>query len=334
MTEARKPVILSGMQPTGRLHLGNYEGALRNWVDLQNSGKYQCYFCIVDYHALTTRYAEPEGVRNDSIDVFIDYLSAGLDPDKSVIFRQSDVKQHTELNLLFSMITPMSWLERVPTFKEKKEYISAKDEAGPSAGLLGYPVLQAADIAIYKGEFVPVGKDQIPHLELTREIVRRFNFYYGEIFPEPQPLLTKAPVLPGLDNRKMSKSYNNHILISESPESISTKISTMYTDPERIQITDKGHPLECPVYALHQLYNPEHNSIPGPCSEGSKTWGCVKCKKTLAEAIISYFAPFRTKRLELEQNPTELERLLKSGADKARIAAEQTMQVVRKAIVG
>ncbi len=328
-----KPIILSGMQPTGRLHVGNYEGALKNWIKLQDEGKYDCYYCIVDWHSLTVLYDNPEVVRKNTIEVLIDFLSAGLNPEKSVIFRQSDVKEHSELHLLFSMITPISWLERVPTYKEKKEQLNLGENV--NYGLLGYPVLQAADIAVYKANYVPIGKDQLPHLELTREIIRRFNYLYDEVFPEPQPLLTNVPVLPGTDGRKMSKSYGNHIFLTEDREILKEKIMNMFTDPEKIRKTDKGHPDKCAVCFFHSLYNKdEHQKISEMCAEGNPEWGCVKCKKRLFEKWDEQFKTFREKREQLEKDPEYIKKILKEGAKKAQEKASMTMDEVRRKVVG
>lgn len=320
-----KKVLLSGMQPTGMLHLGNYEGALKNFVELQNSGKYDCYYCIVDWHALTSIYAKPDELQHNIYELLADYLSSGLDPQKSTIFLQSSVKEHAELHLLLSMITPTAWLERVPSYKEKSVELGLD-----SYGFLGYPLLQAADILVYRADVVPVGKDQLPHIELTREIARRFNFLYGEIFPEPQEILTKFPIVPGTDGRKMSKSYNNYISMGEEPENIRKKILSMFTDPEKIYKGDPGHPDRCPVYLLHQIYNPEYIKIYEPCSTGSVEWGCVKCKKLLADLVVNFFEPYRKKRKEILSDKDNLDKILKMGAEKARSRTSETMKLVRK----
>jgi len=318
-----KDVILSGMQPTGKLHLGNLEGALKNWVSLQND--YQMYCCIVDWHALTSDYNQTSDLVDRIIEVAIDYLSAGLDPEKCAIFVQSQVKEHAELHLLFSMIVPTPWLERVPSYKEKSVELGLD-----SYGFLGYPVLQAVDILIYKANWVPVGKDQLPHIELTREVARRFNGLYGQVFPEPQGKLSQAPAILGTDNRKMSKSYNNHICMGESEESTTKKISIMYTDPTKIHLGDPGHPDQCPVYLLHKIYNPDHEIIHKNCSSGKL--GCVECKKICAENTNKALKPIRQKRAELEKNLPYVKNVLTSGADKARARAQKTMQEVRKAM--
>lgn len=320
-------ILLSGMQPTGsgRLHLGNYEGALKNWVSLQNAGKYEMYCCIVDWHYLTSGFDKTEGMKDRVKELMIDYMSAGLDPEKTAIFVQSQVKEHAELHLLLSMITPTPWLERVPSYKEKV------DELGlDNYGFLGYPVLQAADILIYKANVVPVGKDQLPHIELTREIARRFNNIYGNLFPEPEGLLTAFPVVPGIDGRKMSKSYGNDIKLADSEDETAKKIMKMITDPQKIYKGDPGRPEICPVYALHQIYNPNHEAIVEPCRTGKL--GCVEDKRHLIELLNKALRPLREKRKELEGNPDLIWRALKNGAEKARAKAGTTMKEARKAM--
>lgn len=320
-----KPIILSGMQPTGQLHLGNLEGALRNWVNLQNQAKYELYYCIVDWHSLSSDYQETGDLTNRIKDMMIDYLAAGLDPDKSAIFVQSQVKEHAELFLLFSMIIPLAWLERVPSYKEKK------DELGlDSFGFLGYPLLQAADILVYKANFVPVGKDQLPHIELTREVARRFNHLYGEVFPEPDALLTQFPVIPGIDGRKMSKSYGNDITLADTAEETEKKVAKMFTDPQKIYKGDPGRPEICPVYSLHQIYNPRSPEIHSGCTTGSL--GCVDCKKMLASHLNRALAPLREKRKELEGKPEVIWSSLKRGAEKAREKASATLKDVKEAM--
>ncbi|GBC97084.1 Tryptophan--tRNA ligase [bacterium HR16] len=319
-----KPRLLSGMQPTGVLHLGNLEGALRNWVQLQD--QYDSYFCIVDWHALTTLAERPEEIPHNVREVAIDYIAAGLDPEKCAIFVQSHVKEHAELHLLFSMITPLGWLERVPTYKEKRENLQIESV---SYGLLGYPVLQAADILVYKAAVVPVGEDQLPHLELTREIARRFNYLYGEVFPEPEALLTPAARVPGLDGRKMSKSYNNAIYLSDDAQTVTQKVKQAYTDPLKIRKNDPGHPEGCVVFALHQIYSKDEvATVEAECRAGQR--GCVDCKMQLAGNLNSALDPLRHRRQELLAKAGELERILKEGAEKARAVASETMKEVRK----
>lgn len=322
-----KKRILSGMRPTGSLHLGNYFGALENWVKLQD--QYECYYFIADWHALTTGYDDTSGLKQNILEVAIDWLSAGVDAEKSVIFVQSDVKEHAELHLAFSMITPLSWLYRCPTYKEQLKQLNGKDIA--TYGFLGYPCLQAADILIYKAAAVPVGEDQLPHLELSREIGRRFNHIYGNVFPEPQALLTKSKVLPGLDGRKMSKSYGNTIALSDSPDIVRKKVSQMITDPARIAKTDPGHPDVCTVYAFQKVFNPEWvEECAESCTAGKI--GCVQCKKNLANKMVEYLEPMYLKRKELEKKPDYIREILHDGAEKAKKIATQTMNEVKQAI--
>ncbi len=318
-----KDVILSGMQPTGKLHLGNLEGALKNWVSLQND--YQMYCCIVDWHSLTSDYAHTGDLKERIFEMAMDYLASGLNPEKCAIFVQSQIKEHAELHLLFSMLVPVPRLARVPSFKEKRKELGLD-----SYGFLGYPVLQAADILIYKAKYVPVGQDQLPHIELTREIARKFNSFYGDVFPEPEAKLTKFPVIPGIDGRKMSKSYNNDITIAESPEETTVKIMKMYTDPKKIYKGDPGHPEECPVYLLHQIYTLDYEKIYPVCHSGEL--GCVECKKILAKNLNKALELIRAKRKELEENPEIVKSALESGAKKAQKKAKETMKDVRKAI--
>jgi len=318
-----KPIVLSGMQPTGKLHLGNLEGALRNWVSLQDN--YEMYLCIVDWHSLTSDFDHTQDLKERIFQMAVDYLASGLDPNKCAIFVQSHVKEHAELFLLLSMIVPIPWLERVPSYKEKSVELNLD-----SYGFLGYPLLQAADILLYKANYVPVGKDQLPHIELTREVARRFNHIYGNVFPEPDVLLTKFAVVPGIDGRKMSKSYNNDIAIADSPEETEKKVMKMITDPQKIYKRDKGRPEICPVYSLHQIYNSKYQEIYKGCSSGEL--GCVDCKKMLASHINSNLAPIRAKRKELEKSPDKVKQVLENGETRARAKAQATMQDVRKAM--
>lgn len=320
-------IILSGMRPTGSLHLGNYFGALDNWIKLQD--EYRCYFMIADWHALTTGYEETSMISQNIHDLLIDWISAGLDPEKSVIFIQSHVKEHAELHLLFSMITPLSWLMRCPTYKDQLAQLKDKNIA--TYGFLGYPCLQAADILAYKADTVPVGEDQLPHLELTREIARRFNYLYGEIFPEPQPKLTKAKVLPGTDGRKMSKSYGNTIALSDSPEIVRQKVMSMVTDPARIKKTDPGHPEVCTVFAFHKIFN--ENEVPEiecACKEGKI--GCVACKKNLADKMVNFLVPIYEKRISISQNKSYIKDIIDEGKKKASQVASLTLEEVRCAM--
>ncbi len=320
--------IVSGMRPTGRLHLGHLHGALNNWLALQK--QYQCYFFVADWHALTTDYASPEGIQQSTIEMVIDWLSVGLDPNRSVIFRQSRIKEHAELHLLFSMITPVSWLERNPTYKEQMREIEGKDLS--TYGFLGYPVLQAADITIYKANKVPVGVDQAPHVELTREIVRRFNQIYRPIFPEPEVLLTEAQKVPGLDGRKMSKSYNNAVFLSDTPEEIDQKLSRMMTDPARVRRTDPGEPEKCPAFQLHKIYcTPEEIDY---VSKGCRTAGigCLECKHVMIKHVIEDLTPVREKRAAYENSPEAVEAVLAGGNRIAQQKASETMAEVREVL--
>lgn len=320
--------IVSGMRPTGKLHLGHFHGALVNWLRLQE--QYRCYFFVADWHALTTDYAAPQGIRESTIEMVMDWLAVGLDPAKSVLFRQSRVKEHAELHLLYSMITPVSWLERNPTYKEQMKEIVGKDLS--TYGFLGYPVLQAADITIYKANKVPVGVDQAPHVELTREIVRRFNQLYRPVFPEPEVLLTEAQKVPGLDGRKMSKSYGNAVFLSDSPKEIDAKISRMMTDPARVKRTDPGEPGKCPAFQLHKIYcTPEEIEY---VTQGCRTAGigCLECKKIMIKHVIEDLAPIRERRAEFETQPERVEEILESGTQAAQQQAAATMAEARETI--
>ncbi len=321
--------ILSGMQPTGTLHLGNLEGALRNWVRLQDQCEMYC--CIVDWHALTTLYNRTDQIAESRRILVAEYVAAGLDPQKCAIFLQSDVKEHAELHLLLSMITPLGWLERVPTYKEKKENLNLEPEA-ISYGFLGYPVLQAADILVYRANAVPVGKDQAAHLELTREIARRFNHLYGEVFPEPQSLIPEeTAVVPGLDGRKMSKSYGNAITLADDADTIAAKVQSAFTTPTKIRKTDPGDPENCVVCRLRRIYDPNHFQISWEeCRTGVR--GCVQSKRELTELLNAVLEPIRKRRTELLSDPTELDKILSNGAERARATAAETMKVVREAM--
>ena len=319
--------ILSGMRPTGRLHLGNYLGALMNWVDLQN--EYECYYCVVDIHALTTLQS-PEEVNNiqpNILEMVLDWLAAGLDPESSVIFVQSHVPEVLTLHALLSMITPMGWLMRVPTFKEKIRQMQQTDES-VNYGLVGYPVLQTADIILYKGDTVPVGEDQLPHLELAREIVRRFNNMFGPTFPEPTAKLTRSPVIIGIDGQsKMSKSMDNHIDLASDPEETRKRLMTCFTDPQRTLRSIPGRPEICNVYSLHQIFNPENiDLIHKECTTATR--GCVDCKSELAEGVNTYLTPFRERRLEFAAQKGLVDEILADGAQKARTIARATLAEV------
>jgi tryptophanyl-tRNA synthetase len=323
-----KQRVLSGMQPSGLLHLGNLMGALDNWRKLQD--QYECFYFIADWHALTTNYADTSKIRTYVTEMVIDWLAAGLDPEKSVIFQQSLVPEHAVLHLLLSMSTPLPWLERVPTYKEKMDQIQDKDMN--TYGFLGYPVLQAADILIYKAHFVPVGVDQLPHLELTREICRRFNQFYGEVFPEPQPLMTEYPKLPGTDGRKMSKSYNNTLNLSDTPEVITKKIMAMVTDPARVRRQDPGNPDVCPLFTLDRIFAPKEwcDHVNVECRRAGI--GCVDDKKELLKHLLAYLKPIQERRKELISDPKRITEIIAEGSKKARVIAAQTLAEVNEAM--
>jgi len=318
--------VLSGMQPSGYLHIGNLVGALSNWVRLQE--KYECYYFVADWHALTTNYANPSVIKEYTHDLLLNFLAAGLDPEKCTIFVQSQILEHAELHILLSMITPLGWLERVPTYKEKKEEIKELDIG--SYGFLGYPVLQSADILIYRAKYVPVGIDQVPHLEITREIARRFNHLYKtDVLPEPEALLTEFPKVTGLDGRKMSKSYDNAIYLNDPPEVVERKILTMMTDTQRARRTDPGDPEKSPVYQLHKIFSSkdELEEIAHGCRTASI--GCIDCKKILLKNLFRVLEPLWQKRKELSEHPERLKEIIENGIDKARRIAQETMQMVR-----
>ena len=320
--------IVSGMRPTGKLHLGHYHGVLANWLELQHD--FECFFFSADWHSLTTEYASTGEIRGNIHEMVLDWLAFGIDPEKSTIFQQSLVPQHAELNLILSMITPVSWLERNPTYKEMQENLTTKDLS--TFGFLGYPVLMASDIIVYKATRVPVGHDQLPHLEITREIARRFNHLYGHVFPEPEAFLTETPKLLGLDGRKMSKSYGNAIFLSESAEETRKKVMSMVTDVERPRRSDPGEPDRCVAFNLHRLYVPdeERARIVEAC-RGAQI-GCVECKGILARCVIEELAPFRAKREELAARTGLVEEVLAAGSRKAEAEAAETMKDVREAI--
>lgn len=317
--------ILSGMRPSGRIHIGNYEGALKNWVALQD--EFECFYFVADWHALTDN-TDTAHIHADTLDMVIDWMAAGLDPARSTLFIQSHVPAHAELHLLLSMATPLGWLERCPTFKER--YRNDDERKGLSYGMLGYPVLQAADIIIYKALAVPVGEDQVPHLEISREIVRRFNNLYGDIFPEPKAILTQTPRILGTDRRKMGKSYDNYISMSAPDDVIRARVMSMITDPKRPRKNDPGHPDECNVFTFHTLYNPNPARIPeieAGCRAG--TWPCYDCKQELADALIAWLTPFREKRDALAADMDSVRDVLRDGNRRAREVAAATMAEVR-----
>jgi len=320
--------VLSGMRPTGTLHLGHLVGALANWAAMQD--EFETYYCIVDWHALTTDYADPSAIEKNTLEVAIDWLCAGLDPERSTLFVQSHVPEHAELHLLLSMVVPLPWLERVPTYKEQMEQLADKDLH--TYGFLGYPVLQTADILVYKADVVPVGADQQPHVELTREIARRFNNFYGPVFPEPLTKLTPTPKLPGTDGRKMSKSYNNTINLSDDEPTIREKLRTMVTDPARKRRSDPGNPDVCPVFDLHKVFSTEDTRAWAAEGCRSASIGCIDCKKALADHLVSRMKPFLEKRKEYEAQSPEIWEMLRSGAKRARRVAGETMKEVRSAL--
>jgi tryptophanyl-tRNA synthetase len=323
-----KKRILSGMRPTGPLHLGNLHGALSNWVNMQE--QYDCFFFIADWHALTSDYEDTGNISKYVRNMLIDWLSAGLLPDKSTLFIQSRIKEHAELFLILSMITPVPWLERNPTYKDQIVQLDNKDLS--TFGFLGYPVLQAADIIMYKAYGVPVGVDQVPHVEITREIARRFNYFYGDVFPEPESILTQTPKILGIDRRKMSKSYNNAIFLSDSPEEIGAKVAKMLTDPQRARKSDPGNPDVCNVYEFHKLYSDKQTveRINQECRTAEI--GCVECKKVMARNLINALEPMREKRAYYETRPQLVDDIIEDGCEKARKVARKTMAEVRAAI--
>ena len=323
-----KKRILSGMRPTGKLHLGHLFGVLRNWKEL--SEDYECFFMVADWHGLMSEYEKPHGLKENIIDNVADALACGISPEKAHIFIQSQVKEHLELHLIFSIITPLGWLERCPTYKEQLREITNRNLS--TYGFLGYPVLQAADILLYKADCVPVGEDQLPHLELTREIARRFNSLYKKnIFPEPKELLTESARILGIDGRKMSKSYDNYIALSDEPEVITSKIQSMFTDPLRIKLTDPGHPEKCNVHSYYALFAPERKKEIDELCAKSKI-GCTDCKKELSGIIVHYLEPIREKRSQLLKNKNRILDILDEGAKKAQAIATKTMQEVKEVI--
>ena len=323
-----KPVVVSGMRPTGRLHLGHLHGALSNWVRLQEENT--CYFFSADWHALTTSYHQTEIIRRSEREMFVDFIAAGIDPERSTLFVQSAVKEHAELFLLLGMITPVGWLERSPSYKEMREQITDRELA--LYGFFGYPVLQTADVAMYKADRVPVGVDQVPHLELAREIVRRFNFHYGQVFPEPQPLLTEAAKVVGTDGRKMSKSYGNSIDLGEPAESTTKKIMGMVTDPARKRRQDPGNPEVCGIFYLHRIYSDAETVAWADSNCRTAGIGCVDCKKKLLERLAPDQDRLRERREAILARPRDLDELVQLGNRKARAVAERTMEEVRAAM--
>ncbi len=320
--------ILSGMRPTGRLHLGHLLGTLHTWRELQ--GTHECFFFVADWHALTTDYDRTEMVGTNLLEMVIDWLASGIDPSQVTIFVQSSIPAHAELHLLLSMITPLGWLERVPTYKDTQQQLSDRDLS--TYGFLGYPVLQAADILMYRAHAVPVGADQVPHVELTREIARRFNHVFGEVFPEPQALLAAAPRVPGLDGRKMSKSFNNAVFLADDAEEVKAKLSRMMTDPRRARRRDPGDPDDCPAYTLHRIYcTPEELAY---TAHGCRTAeiGCLECKQIMIARAETELGPIRERRRALAARPDEVRDVIAEGTKRARTVAEETMAKVRSVV--
>ena len=324
-----KPRVVSGMRPTGKLHIGHLVGALNNWAALQDT--YDCFYFVADWHALTSGYSDTSEVVANGYDMAADWIAGGLDPERSTLFVQSLVPEHAELFLLLSMVIPIPWLERVPTYKEQMEQMSDKDLS--TLGFLGYPLLQTADVVIYNAHYVPVGDDQVAHLELSREIVRRFHNFYGELFVEPKPLLTKFPRLPGLDNRKMSKSYGNAIDLSDDPETVRKKVMQMYTDPKRVRADIPGTVEGNPVFIYHDAFNPDLAEVDELKERyRSGTVGDVEVKKKLAAALNAHLDPIRERRAQLLAKPEALREILHEGSRKARRIAQETMERVRSAV--
>ncbi|MGB7621576.1 MAG: tryptophan--tRNA ligase [Terriglobia bacterium] len=330
----KKKRVLSGMRPTGRLHIGHLVGALQNWVKLQH--EYECYHFIADWHMLTTDYMSTSELDDNRFQMILDWLACGLDAGRSTLFVQSAIKEHAELHLLLSMITPLGWLERVPSYKEMRENLADKDLN--TYGFLGYPLLQSADILMYKADFVPVGEDQVPHVELTREIARRFNFAYGQngvkpIFPEPQALLTPVPRLPGTDGRKMSKSLGNDIKLSDDPGIVEKKILPMVTDPARKRRQDPGNPDLCPVFDYHKAFSTEETKAWAAHGCRTAEIGCIDCKRGLLKHLLPVLEPIAAKRRELEANPGSVREILENGNKTARRVAQATMDEVRRTML-
>ncbi len=323
-----KPRILSGMRPTGPLHLGNLLGALQNWVNMQD--QYDCFFFIADWHALTSDYENTGPISGYIRDMMIDWLSVGLTPEKSTLFIQSRIKEHAELFLILSMITPVPWLERNPTYKDQIVQLSSKDLS--TYGFLGYPVLQAADIIMYKASGVPVGVDQVPHVEITREIARRFNYIYGDVFPEPEAILTPTAKILGTDRRKMSKSYDNAIYLSDSPDDITAKVALMITDPQRMRRTDPGDPDVCNVFDFHKIYTDSGKVLEIDQQCRTAEIGCVECKQIMAQNLITALEPIREKRAYYEQRAEVVDAIIREGNNRARNVARQTMEEVRAVV--
>ena len=325
----RKPRVVSGMRPTGKLHLGHLVGALNKWTELQ--ADYDCMYFVADWHALTSDYADTKQVTKNAYDNVVDWIATGIDPDRCTLFIQSLVPEHAELYLLLQMVVPIPWLERVPTYKEQIDQLAERDLS--SIGFLGYPLLQGADVAVYRAQYVPVGDDQVPHLELTREVVRRFHQFFGELFVEPQPLLTKVPRLPGLDNRKMSKSYGNTIDLSDDESTVRKKVMRMYTDPKRVRADIPGTVEGNPVFIYHDVFNSDLDQVEDfKARYRAGKIGDVEVKKSLADAINMHLEPMRERRKEILSQPGRVREILYDGSAKARRLAQETMVEVREAI--
>jgi len=327
--EASHPeVVVSGARPTGKLHLGHLNGALKNWLQLQQ--EYSCFFFVADWHALTTEYADPVDLRANAESMVLDWLAVGVDPDRAVLFSQSDVPAHAELFVMFSMIVPVPWLERVPTYKEQQEQLEGRDLS--TYGFLGYPLLQAADILVYKATSVPVGEDQLPHVELTREVARRFNRLYGDVFPEPKGLVMAAARVPGTDGRKMSKSYGNAVDLTDDPRTVFDKLSRMVTDVRRQRRTDPGDPKDCPAFRLHEIYctAEERAELEAGCKTAAI--GCLDCKKVMIRRVVEELEPIRLRRLQLDERPGLAAEVLAEGGKRARQHAEETLSEAKRAM--
>jgi tryptophanyl-tRNA synthetase len=328
-TEAPHPeVVVSGARPTGKLHLGHLNGALKNWLQLQQ--EYSCFFFVADWHALTTEYADPVELRANAESMVLDWLAVGVDPERAVLFSQSDVPAHAELFVMFSMIVPVPWLERVPTYKEQQEQLEGRDLS--TYGFLGYPLLQAADILVYKATSVPVGEDQLPHVELTREVARRFNRLYGDVFPEPKGLVMAAARVPGTDGRKMSKSYGNSVDLTDDPRTVFDKLSRMVTDVRRQRRTDPGDPKDCPAFRLHEIYctAEERAELEAGCKTAAI--GCLDCKKVMIRRVVEELEPIRLRRLQLDERPGLAAEVLTEGGKRAQGHAAETLSQAKRAM--